>query len=311
MAAAFGSAAPAPQRPFQNQVEWLLFMADLVARDDTLQMVIRIHPREDSNKRDPLTSQHLAVLRQALANLPANVKVVWPRDPVSSYDLMEVADLVQTWSSTVGLESARLGVPVVKANHGYASYPEGDFALGAPTRPDFAAAVRQALDWQPDLDRLILAHRYYAYSRFVASVDLGDVSVGTMDEVMGQYKAPRNLATVGRAVLDGIPVWEDKLDIGHTSMAPESERHLVQLHLRRILDFLITGTDLRRNLTIVRRPAGVPAEVPQGAHAVFQDDGRSYTYTTADDGAVYRKYSPMCIRLARLCGLVEPPSIPS
>ena len=47
--------------------------------------------------------------------LPPNVRLVMPDDPLSSYDLMDAADVGITYGSTAGLEMMMLGKPLVTA----------------------------------------------------------------------------------------------------------------------------------------------------------------------------------------------------
>src|SRR5579859_935543 len=103
------------------------------------------------------------------------MRVVWPQDPVSTFSLLEIADQVQTWGSTIGLEAARIGVPVLKLNNGDVNQPEGDFIYAASSPDDYLRLMDEALNWPPDLGRLIQAWRFYGFSRFTSSIDLRDV----------------------------------------------------------------------------------------------------------------------------------------
>jgi len=78
--------------------------------DDTL--VIRIHPGEARAPQKTLARlQDLIVERYP--DLPANVRVVPPESLLSTYSLVEIADRVIVYSTTVGLEAARLGKQVL------------------------------------------------------------------------------------------------------------------------------------------------------------------------------------------------------
>src|SRR5262249_8377186 len=133
--------------------------------------------------------------------------VVWPADRVSSYDLVEAADVVQVWSSTIGLESARLGVPVLKVFRGYASYPEGDFAQSAYTHDELINLMDDALSWRPNLDRLIKAWRFYGYSRFASSLDFRDVVPELQPSRLPKYRRPQRVEEIKRAVFDDSWPW--------------------------------------------------------------------------------------------------------
>ena len=53
--------------------------------------------------------------RPPSGSLPGNVRVVGPDDPISSYALLDVGDVVLTYASTIGLEAAVRGLPVAVA----------------------------------------------------------------------------------------------------------------------------------------------------------------------------------------------------
>jgi hypothetical protein len=55
------------------------------------------------------------VVRQVLPQLPENIHLIGPREPVNTYDLVEVADLGLVYTTTVGLEMAMSGLPVIVA----------------------------------------------------------------------------------------------------------------------------------------------------------------------------------------------------
>ncbi len=287
----------ADRKPFHNQLEWLALMTRFVAGRPDLQLVIRIHPREDANARDPVRSQHLSLLEQALATVPDNVRVVWPRDPVSSYALLEAADLAQTWSSTIGLEAARMGVPVIKANRGYTSYPEGEFVLSADTPEGLVAAIDEALAWQPNFGRITGAFRFYALSRFHASVDLRDLIDQFMPQTLPAYHRPANAAQVVKAVVGNIPIWIDKLR--HLNILPDPgvEGESIRAQLRRTIHFLMTGQDRAEDQPLML--ASAPQQpVAIGPPTLLVDYGWcSYIW----NGIIIRKYSPMCARLSVLC----------
>lgn len=293
--------ADLPARPYANQIEWLTRLADTISGRDDLQLVIRIHPREDANKREGTRSRHLAALRRALADVPSNVRVVWPADAVSSYDLIEAAHLVQVWSSTIGLELARLGIPVIKLCRGYASYPEGDFAFSAVTHDCIVDAIDEALQQPGDLDRLIKAWRYYGFSRFAASLDLRDVLSDSELSTLPEYRRPAAWEEVTRAVFEPIPVWKINGELPRfldQRLPPAEEAAAIRQQIRRILYAMFTGTQPPSDPPLyLIAPGSLHQASPSGSFAAVNDD-----CTLVWNGKLYHRYSPMSARLAALCG---------
>jgi hypothetical protein len=73
---------------FKDQTEWLFFLRWFSESRNELQIVVRIHPREGRN----VLSEHLQMLKENFSENTENFKVIWPDNPISSYDLMEIID---------------------------------------------------------------------------------------------------------------------------------------------------------------------------------------------------------------------------
>ena len=95
----------------QTMAEWITRTVQFFAIHPGIQLVIRVHPGE------ALTSgaSMVDVVRQALAELPEHIHLIGPEEKVNTYDLVEVADMGLVYTTTVGMEMAMSGVPVVIA----------------------------------------------------------------------------------------------------------------------------------------------------------------------------------------------------
>ncbi len=97
---------------FSNSMtEWLQRTVQHFAGLSTVQLVVRIHPGERYTKGPSVAD----VVRQALPQLPEHIHLVAASDPVNTYDLVEIADLGLVYTTTVGMEMAMQGVPVIAA----------------------------------------------------------------------------------------------------------------------------------------------------------------------------------------------------
>ncbi|MFN3742125.1 MAG: hypothetical protein ACK4VW_05580 [Anaerolineales bacterium] len=90
--------------------EWLRRTVRYFAEKPQVQLVIRVHPGE---KLVPQAKSMAAVVHEAIPDLPEHIHLVQATDPVNTYDLLEIADLALTYTTTVGLEAAMNGVPVI------------------------------------------------------------------------------------------------------------------------------------------------------------------------------------------------------
>jgi len=129
---------------FKTQVDWVRSLIAYVSARPELSLILRVHPREFPNKREGVLSEHARMLQVVLANLPDNVKVNWPTDAISLYDLANVVDVfVNAWSSA-GKEMAWLGLPVVLYTEELTLYPASLNYVGL-TETQYFAKVEEAL----------------------------------------------------------------------------------------------------------------------------------------------------------------------
>lgn len=97
---------------FESMGEWVLDVIRGFAARPGYDLVIRLHPAELSGNHK--TEERMAdVISEAFPVLPANVRVIDPTSPTSSYSLMAEAQVGLVYASTVGLEMALNGTPVV------------------------------------------------------------------------------------------------------------------------------------------------------------------------------------------------------
>jgi hypothetical protein len=305
------TAIPDRPQPFRDQIDWLTALVRHVGASDDLQLVVRVHPREGANKRESVVSQHLAKLKRAFSAPLPHCRFVWPQDPVSSYDLGEAADVVLTSWSTIGLEMARLGVPVLVAFNGaIAAIAEDDFLEWAPTPPAYFDKLRELLERPVTFAQVARAFRWYGLSVLGATLDFSDIVPSSSFAGLPKYKTPREAATLEEIVIWGKDVCDVNLERWRASQTPQSgERESAELarHLRRFVHFLMTGEDSTHDAPLwVRSVPGEASEsdsAPEAARdgrPLIELSGSSVAYH--DAGQVTRRYSPMVARLATLCG---------
>jgi hypothetical protein len=93
----------------ENMTEWLEHTVLYFAQRPDVQLVVRIHPGERY-----ITGPSVArVVQNVLPEIPPNIHLVQALDPINTYDLVEIADLGLVYTTTVGMEMAMGGVPVV------------------------------------------------------------------------------------------------------------------------------------------------------------------------------------------------------
>ncbi len=152
------SAAQDRDRGFPGMFAWIAESIRLFEALPEAQLVIRIHPGEvrfpGFETRDPV----LARIGAAFPHLPDNVRVVPPQDELSSYALIKLARCGLVYTSTVGLEMAMEGYPVVVA--GDVHYGGKGFTSDTQGPADYGDRVREALGVSLSPASRDLARRY-------------------------------------------------------------------------------------------------------------------------------------------------------
>ena len=96
-----------------------------IGRPD-VQLVIRVHPGEILSREYSM----LDVVNQTLPELPENIHVIHPEEQINTYDLVSIAEVGLVYTTTVGLEMALRGTPVIVSgqthyrNRGFTYDPE-------------------------------------------------------------------------------------------------------------------------------------------------------------------------------------------
>lgn len=93
-----------------SMTEWITKTVQYFAKRTDVQLVIRVHPGE---KLVPQAKSMATVVKEALPELPSHIHVIGALDNVNTYDLIEIADVGLAYTTTVGLETAMNGRPVI------------------------------------------------------------------------------------------------------------------------------------------------------------------------------------------------------
>ncbi len=197
---ALGVTSLPKEKPFVDQVDWLLKLAEYIENSDNLQLVVRIHPRESTDGYKIKASEQLLRYQKALSGDYQHVRIVWPQDDVSSYDLGEIADCVATAWTSIGLELARLGVPVLCAFQ-YCPYPYGDFIYFQPRKEDYFTQLEKLVDTPSSLASIISAYRWFYIARFSHSVDVGDIDRDSDFTSLPRFKMPERAKDIEKVIV--------------------------------------------------------------------------------------------------------------
>ena len=147
-----------------SMTEWITKTVQYFARRTDVQLVIRVHPGE---KLVPQAKSMATVVKEALPELPSHIHVIGALDKVNTYDLIEIADVGLAYTTTVGLETAMNGRPVISC--GQTHYRGRGFTLDADSWDGYLSMLDKVLADIPSYrlnDKQIEFAWNYAYRFF-------------------------------------------------------------------------------------------------------------------------------------------------
>ena len=97
---------------FSNSMaEWVEKTVRYFANRQDVQLVIRVHPGEVLTHGTSMVT----VIKAALGDIPAHIRLIEPDEKINTYDILDITRLGLVYSTTVGLEMAMRGIPVIIA----------------------------------------------------------------------------------------------------------------------------------------------------------------------------------------------------
>jgi hypothetical protein len=146
-----------------SMTEWLERTVRFFGGRSDVQLVVRIHPGELITKGPSVAD----VVKGILPEIPANVHLIPADARINTYDIVEIADLGLVYTTTVGLEMAMSGAPVIAV--GNTHYRARGFTLDANTWEAYFELLEKALGnpvhYKPTQEQVDLAWNY-AYRFF-------------------------------------------------------------------------------------------------------------------------------------------------
>ena len=128
----------------ESMSEWITKTVQYFAKRNDVQLVIRVHPGE---KLVPQAKSMATVVREALPELPSHIHVIGALDKINTYDLIEIANLGLAYTTTVGVETAMNGIPVISC--GQTHYRERGFTLDVNTWDEYFSTLEKTLSNLP------------------------------------------------------------------------------------------------------------------------------------------------------------------
>jgi hypothetical protein len=125
---------------------------------------------------------------------------MWPDSKISSYDLFNGSDVVLTSWSFIGLEAARLGIPVLECTRGINGFPVNSFSFFEKTPQRYYKKLSSLLGGKYNKNDIIKnAFRWSAFYSLSNTIDVSDVITSGFSGSL-QYKAPKNKIVIEKSM---------------------------------------------------------------------------------------------------------------
>jgi hypothetical protein len=211
----FHEESAARGRAFARQIDWIRASVAYAAAHPQIDLVLRPHPNTRETMASGRIQPELAEFRELGAAAPPNVRVVAPDSPISSTSLIELASAALTYNSTIGVECACAGKPVVVSCDSLVS--DLPFVHTVRHASGYASALERLLRLpprhvDPEIRRRAYRFAYGLYLRFNIPFPLvkmptprtGALAYASLDDLRPGCDA--SLDRIMRILLDAEPV---------------------------------------------------------------------------------------------------------
>ena len=93
--------------------DWIQKITQYFVDKKEFQLIIRIHPGEMLTHGTSMGD----VVKSVIKELPEHIHLIEPDEKINTYDLMDITNIGLVYTTTVGLEMAMRGIPVIVAGH--------------------------------------------------------------------------------------------------------------------------------------------------------------------------------------------------
>lgn len=107
-----------PANAFENMREWIVDTIGWFTNHPELQLLVRVHPAESTGSV-PSRQRVVDEIAAAFPELPPNIAVVGPENPLGTYAAMRACDSAIIYGTKTGVELTAMGIPVVVAGEAW------------------------------------------------------------------------------------------------------------------------------------------------------------------------------------------------
>lgn len=285
--------------PFEDQIEWIKELIKYTEVHKNLQLVVRIHPREGGDGFKSKPSKHLLELQSTFSHIASDsIKFIWPSDTISSYDLAELAHMILISWTSVGIEMARFGAPVLAAFQ-HCPYPKDDVILWANTKEDYFKKIRLYLDDPKcSIHRIIYAFRWFNLVRLGSTIDISDMAPQCDFTTLPSFKMPARAQDIENVLIHH----KDILDINYDNRTNNMHAEIIAIKsfLKKAIWYLFTGEQSDEALRLIASTQYSQIENREKYSAVIEYNDNHHQVKMLTSNSIIEKTSPLISRMASL-----------
>jgi len=183
-----------------NMTEWIRRTLEFFSDKPQFQFVLRIHPGERYTDGPSVED----IVRAKFKELPDHFFIISAKDPINTYDLVAVADLGLTYTTTVGMEMAMSKLPVIVAGNthyrgkGFTQDPESWEAYFSMIESSLASASRTSLDEAQHSRAWHYAYRFFFNYPFPSPWHLHGIREMMAEAGIAEVLSPQGMEKYGK-----------------------------------------------------------------------------------------------------------------
>lgn len=183
--------------PYPNVFNWIRQTIEYFQTQDECELIIKTHPAEEMRKTNELVSDWL---RQNYPDLQDNIKILEPDTDVNTYRLIEDLDATIVYNSTVGLEAAYAGTPVIVA--GDTHYRNIGISYDPSTKSEYLNLLERISEISMSNSQMRRARRYIYFLFEIKHLEFPYIVGGKRNS--DTYRSVSDAEIVGDNTLMGI-----------------------------------------------------------------------------------------------------------
>lgn len=149
---------------FEHMFDWIVKTIDFFKDRKDCQLIIRVHPVEFKVSAKQKTRETVQeIISRAFPQLPSNLIMVPPESEMSSYTLMDLAEVGLLYTSTVGIEMALRNKSVIVNSN--AHYRSTDFVYTPEDQEAYFELLANAPEPRPNQVEIAERYAYMFYFR--------------------------------------------------------------------------------------------------------------------------------------------------